>query len=152
LIIDRPVHKGTKFTVAYFSNTSTDTNANQDARFNFRPAIALPRNYLILSSTDGLARDLIDAVNKEAQQTTQSKTQDHTLAELNGQALASILQANYGAMVRQNMVEKGNTEAEAKSSTDMLITLAQFVDSIKLSIGTDQTLTQAGLELQFNLD
>jgi hypothetical protein len=152
LIIDRPVHKGTKFTVAYFSNTASDTDANQDARFNFRPAIAMPHNYLILSSTDGLARDLIDAVNNEAQQATQSKTQNHTLAELNGRTLASILQANYDAMVRQNMVEKGNTEAEAKSSTDMLITLAQFVDSIKLSIGTDQTLTQAGLELQFNLD
>ncbi len=152
LIIDRPVHHGTKFTVAYFSNTAVDTDANQDARFNFRPAIAMPHNYLILSSTDGLARDLIDAVNHEAQQTTPPKTQNHTVAELNGRSLASILQANYGAMVRQNMVEKGNTEAEAKSSTDMLITLAQFVDSITLNIGTEQTLTQAGLELQFNLD
>ncbi|NQV33178.1 MAG: hypothetical protein HQ515_10820, partial [Phycisphaeraceae bacterium] len=80
------------------------------------------------------------------------ETQNHTLAELNGQALASILQANYRTMVRQNMVEKGNSEKEAESSTDILITLAQFVESLKLNIGTHQALTQAGLELKFNLD
>ncbi|NQV34413.1 MAG: DUF3352 domain-containing protein, partial [Phycisphaeraceae bacterium] len=95
LIIDRPIHNGTKFTVAYFSNASADNDANQDARFNFRPAIAMPHNYLILTSTDGLACDLIDAVNNEVQKSNQPETQNHTLAELNGQALASILQANY---------------------------------------------------------
>ncbi|MCP4452188.1 MAG: hypothetical protein GY809_12050 [Planctomycetes bacterium] len=152
LIIDRPIHNGTKFTVAYFSNTAADHDANQDARFNFRPAIAMPHNYLILTSTDGLACDLIDAVNREVQQPTQSKIPDHTLLQLNGQTLASILQANYRAMVRQNMVEKGNTEEEAKSATDLLITLAQFVESIRLNIGEHETLTQAGLELKFNLD
>ena len=152
LIIDRPIHKGTKFTVAYFSNAAADADANQDARLNWRPALALPHNYLILSSTDGLARDLIDAVNSEAQQSTPPKTQSHTLAELHGEALASILQANYRAMVRQNMVEKGNSEQEAEHSIDLLLTLAEFVESVKLSIGTHQGLTQAGLELKFNLD
>ncbi len=152
LIIDRPIHNGTKFTVAYFSNAAADHDANQDARFNFRPAIAMPHNYLILTSTDGLACDLIDAVNREVQQPTQSKIQDHTLLQLNGQTLASILKANYRAMVRQNMVEKGHTEEEAKSSTDLLITLAQFVESVRLNIGAHEALTQAGLELKFNLD
>ena len=152
LIIDRPIHDGTKFTVAYFSNAAADQDSNPDARFNFRPALAMPHDYLILTSTDGLARDLIDAVTKEVGQSTQPKTPNHTLAELDGQTLASILQSNYKAMVRQNMVDKGNTEEEAQNSTDLLITLAQFVESIRLQVGTHQALTQAGLELKFNLE
>ncbi|MCF7976200.1 MAG: hypothetical protein K9N55_20440 [Phycisphaerae bacterium] len=152
LIIDRPVHNDTKFTMAYFSTATVDKDTNLPTRFNIRPAIALPHNYLILSSTDGLARDLIDAVTREAQQAVQPANQDHTLAELNGQALTAILRANVRAMVTQNMVEKGNTEEEAKNSIDLLITLAQFVDSVKLSIGTHQSLTRAELALKFNLD
>jgi hypothetical protein len=152
LIIDRPVHNGTQFTMAYFSNTANGDVTNLPTRFNIRPAIALPSNYLILSSTDGLARDLIDAVTREAQQSVQSETGDHTLAELNGQALCDILRANYQAMVSQNMVEKGNTKEEAENSIDLFITLAQFVESIRLSLGTHESLTRASLALRFNLD
>ncbi len=151
LIIDRPMHNKTKFTVGYFSMAGADDSAHLHTRFNFRPALALPHNYLILSSTDALARDLIDAVNREKNGSAQTDTSDHTSVELNGQSLSAILRANIKALVRNNMVDKGVSEQEAKTSMNTLITVAQLIDRIKLSLGTHQSLTRAGLELGLKL-
>ena len=65
LIIDRPTHGDTRFTVAYFSATAEKDRKNLDARFNFRPALAQCGDYLIMSSAEGLTRDLIDALRRK---------------------------------------------------------------------------------------
>ncbi|MHC4462651.1 MAG: hypothetical protein ACYS30_14640, partial [Planctomycetota bacterium] len=106
LIIDRPFQGKTKFTVAYFSTTGIDDKTNLDQRFNFRPALAMPGEYLILSSTDGLARDLIDALNREMEHATKSFAGTHSLVELEGGQLASILKSNRKTLVQGNMVGK----------------------------------------------
>lgn len=151
LIIDRPEHGGTKLTLAYFSRAGIEETENLHARFNFRPSLALPHDYLILSSTDHLARDLITAVNQESQAATGPLAGRHSLACLDGVQLGSILKANYQTLVRQNMVKEGKTAAEAEAAIDVLIALAEFVKYVDLSMGTDSAQTQARLELQLNL-
>jgi hypothetical protein len=151
LIIDRPVHNSTKFTAAYFSTAGLEETTNLHTRFNFRPSLALPADYLILSSSDGLARDLIDAVIQEALQTAKPLGGMHTIAELDGKQLASILQANFKSMVRQNMVSKGNTQESAEATISLFIAVANLADRVKLSIGTEKELTRAKLELGLNL-
>jgi len=67
LIIDRPVHKGTKFTTAYFAPAAED-EVEKNAlpiRYNFKPALAFVGPWLILSSTERLTRDLLDALKGE---------------------------------------------------------------------------------------
>ena len=49
------------------------------------------------------------------------------------------------------MVDKGSTREEAESGIDLLITAIQFVDRLKLSVGTQKDLTRADLELKLNL-
>jgi len=151
LIIDRPLHQGTKLTLAYFSRAGIEETQNLHSRFNFRPSLALPQDYLILSSTDGLARDLITAVSNETQASTQPLAGAHSLARLDGAPLASILKANYQTLVRQNMVKDGKTAAEAEATIDLFISLAEFVRSVDLSIGTEGGHTEARLALQLNL-
>lgn len=150
LIIDRPIHAETKFAVAYFSTSGIDDKTNLDQRFNLRPALAMPGEYLILSSTDGLARDLIDALNREMEHKVKPFAKTHSLVEIDTGQLASILQANRDTLVRGDMVKKGNTQEESETGIDMLITLVKFVDSVKLSIGTHEGLTQARLEMKLN--
>ena len=58
LIIDRLIHNNTKFSMAYFSTTDVEDKTNLDTRFNIRPSFAMPGDYLILSSAEGLARDM----------------------------------------------------------------------------------------------
>ncbi len=151
LIIDRPLQGKTKYTVAYFSTSGIEDKTNLDPRFNVRPALAMPGEYLILSSTDGLAKDLIDALHQETEQTPEPLAGTHSLVELEGGQLASILEANRKTLVRGNMVDKGSTQEQAEANIDMFISLAKFLDSAKLDIGVHESLTRAGLEIKLNL-
>jgi hypothetical protein len=151
LIIDRPVHKGTKFSMAYFSTTGIDDKNNLEQRFNIRPALALPGEYLILSSTDDLARDLIDTLNREMQQKVKPISKAHSIVEIDTAQLASILNANRDTLVRSDMVKKGSTQEEAEAGIDLLITLVKLIERAKLSLGTHEGLTQASLEIKLNL-
>lgn len=151
LIIDRPIHNGTKFTMAYFSKAGLDETEKLDTRFNFRPSLAMPEDYLILSSTDTLARDLIDALTLEAKGPRRPLPGIHSMAELDGEQLASILRANYESLVRNNMVEEGNTQEEAEAGIDLLTALASIAKNVNLSIGTRNEFTVARLRLELNL-
>lgn len=151
LIIDRPAHKGTKFTMAYFSTSGLDKKNNLEQRFNIRPALALPGEYLILSSTDDLAQDLIDSLNREMQQKVKPIAKTHSHVEIDTAQLTSILKANRDILVRSDMVKKGSTQEEAEAGIDMLITAVRLVDRTMLSLGTHDGLTQARLEIKLNL-
>ena len=151
LIIDRPIHKETKFTLAYFSTSEIDDKTNLDQRFNYRPAIAMPGDYLILSSTDGLTQDLIDALSREMERTVKPLAETHSLVEIEGGQLASILEANRKTLVQGNMVQKGNTQQQAETTIDMLISLVKFLDRAKLGIGVHEGLPRARLEVKLNL-
>lgn len=151
LIIDRPIHSGTKFTVAYFSTSGIDDKTNLDQRFNLRPALAMPGEYLILSSTDGLAKDLIDSLNREMEQPPKPLAGIHSLVEIEGGQLASILQANHMTLVRGDMVKKGNTQEQSEAGIDLLISLVKFLKSVKLNIGIHEGLTTASLKMKLDL-
>ena len=91
LIIDRPTYKDIKYTVAYFAPPDANDKTKLDTRFNIRPALAMPGQYLILSSTDGLARDLIDTLTREAGQTATPVAQTHSVLEIDGGQAVSAL-------------------------------------------------------------
>ena len=151
LIIDRPIHKDTKLTVAYFSTAEIENKTKLAQRFNIRPSLTMPGDYLVLSSTDSLARDIVDALGREIERTVKPLAETHSLVELEGVQLASILQANRQTLVRGDMVKKGSTQEEAEGGIDLLITLAKFFKSLKLSIGMHEGTTEASLEMKLNL-
>jgi len=151
LIIDRVFHDDVKFTIAYFSSRMVEDRANLDTRFNFRPALAMVDDYLILSSAEGLARDLIDAVKKEVADSVKPLAEGHSLVEIDGVRLASVLGANRENLVRQNMVNEGNTQEEAETQIDILLTLVKHLGQATLDVGTREGRTQASLELKLNV-
>ncbi len=151
LIIDRPIHNDTKLTVAYFSTSEIEDKTELAQRFNIRPSLAMPGDYLVLSSTDSLARDLVDALDREIEQVVKPLAETHSLLEIEGVQLASILQANRQTLVRGDMVKKGSSQEEAESGIDVLITLSKFLESLKLSIGMHEGTTEASLEIKLNL-
>jgi len=151
LIIDRPVHKGTTYSMAYFSTSGIGDKNKLDQRFNIRPALAMPGEYLILSSTDGLTRDLIDTLNREMQHKVKPIAETHSLVEIDTAQLTSILKENRDTLVRNDMVKKGNTQEQAESGIDLLITLVKLVERAKLGLGTHEGLTKARLEIKLNL-
>ena len=151
LLIDRPVHNGTKYTVAAFSPPADKGSTPVDIRFNFRPAIAVAHGHLILSSTDALTEDVMDALGKEAARPGKPTPGAHSTIEIDGVQLASILTANRENMVRGNMVDKGNTREQAEGEIDMLLGIAGYVSRVGLTLGSGKDRSKVSLRIQLNL-
>lgn len=147
LIFDRPVYNGVQYTLARFPNPTADDKRDLDVRLNLRPVLAIVGDFFVLSSTEVLARDLIDALKKEQAGVVQPLAGTHTLVELWGGRLASVLMANRATLVQQNMIEEGRSQPEAERHVDLLITLARVAQQAKLEISNRDGHAQAVLDL-----
>jgi hypothetical protein len=151
LIIDRAVQGETKYTLAYFSAADVNDRTKLPTRYNLRPALAMPGPYVILSSTDALARDIIDALGQDGSQTIAPSARTHSVLEIDGLQTTLAFQANRDTMVRGDMVKKGRSQQEAEAGIDMLITLTKLVDQVKLTIGTQEDMQEARLQMRLRL-
>jgi hypothetical protein len=150
LIIDREIYGDTKYTVAYFSASDLEDRSAIDTRFNLRPTLAMPGEYLILSSTDALAEDLIDSLKQEAAGTVKPVPGRHSLAAIDGRQLASVLGKNREGLIRNNMVEEGNDRAEAENAIDTLLMIVGRVAKVKLEMGSGADHSKATLDVRLN--
>ncbi len=151
LIIDRPKHGDTQFTVARFAAPKVEERTDADTRFNFSPALAMPDGYVILSSTEGLARDLIDAVKKETSETLAGIEQVHSLAEIDGTNLASILKVNREPLIRNNIIEEGNSRDQAEAAIDTLLAVVSHLGQTKFEIRNQPGATEARFVIELKL-
>jgi hypothetical protein len=150
LIIDRDSYEGTRFTLGYFSAKGEKSKTGLPVRYNYRPAIARFDDSLVLSSTDGLAKDIL-AVLKQEKQATPRPQAAGGVVELDGPRLAAVLDVNRKALVQQNMVEKGMTQEQAESQMNDLIALLKYLGQTRLELGNPQGRLEATLELKLNL-
>jgi sarcosine oxidase gamma subunit len=112
----------------------------------------MPGEFLILSSTKKLAQDLIDALQKETEAAVKPLATTHSVIEIDGAQLAAILSANRESLIRNNMLEEGNSRDEAETAINTLLLIAERVGDVKLNMAANQQQSQAGLQLQVNLD
>ncbi len=151
LVIDRATHGDSKYSVAYYRTASIEDKKQAPVQYNFRPALALAGDRLIVSSTDGLVCDLIDAISKETAAHVKPVAGTHTLASLDLVQLGSVLAANREHLVRQNMVEKGNSQSQAEVEIDLLLTVLKHAGQTKLAMGSRDGRAHATLEMKLNL-
>lgn len=148
LILDRPNYADIRYSVAAFSTSGIKDKSALDTRFNFQPSLAVVGSWLVLSSAEALTKDLIDALKQEAASPAEPVAGKNSVLELDGQALAAILQANQEPMVRQNMVEKGNTQQQAEAEIGTLIFLLRQLGQASLEVGMHEGQTRATLKLR----
>ena len=151
LLIDRPVHNGNKYTVAAFSPPTKKDKTAVDQRYNFRPALATASGHVILSSTDALAEDLMDALAKERAGSVKPLAATHSLIEIDGKQLASILTANRETMVRGNMVDKGNTRKQAETEHDTIVAVIKHVARTTVKFDAEKNRSKISLHFQLAL-
>jgi hypothetical protein len=111
----------------------------------------MPNGYVVISSTEGLARDLIDALKEEAAGNVQPSAGMHSLLTLDGNRLASILSANRENMIQQDMVEKGKTHEQAAAEWGVLLKIAEAIRQVSLSMGCRDGQTHAKVEVAAEL-
>jgi len=151
LIIDREIHSDVKFTIAAFSAAGEEDKTALDMRFNFQPTLAMPEDYLVISSTSELAKDLIDALKDEKASGTKPLPGVHSLMELDATQLASILKANWEALVRNNMVEEGNTREKAEADLGAIMMVMNYVGNFRVMSGVSQGQSRTRLQLELDL-
>jgi hypothetical protein len=153
LILDRAQHRGTPISVARFSAKDVADRQHLDPRFNLRPTLAIAGDRAILSSTDGLARDLMDAFAPgpaaPASAPAVPVTRGHTRLGLAGKELAAALTTGRAAMVRDNMLKEGHSQPEAEVAVDTLIELVGWVDRVTLCAGGEPNPALAELRMSF---
>jgi hypothetical protein len=147
LIIDRPMYGDVKYTVAAFAPPSKPSESPVGMHVNFQPVLAMPKGYLIISSAEGLARDLIDALKEEAAGNVQPLAGMHSLLTVDGSRVASLLNANRENLILQSMVEKGNTREKAAADLDMGLKIGGAIRQVSLSMGNRDGQTRAKLEI-----
>ncbi len=151
LIIDRQTHGDVRYSLAYFASASEKDKTALDARFNLRPALAAAGDYLILSSTDGLAKDLIDAIKKQTADQAKAMAGVHSAVQFNAVQLASVIDANHKTLARQNMVEKGATQEQADAEVTLWATLLKHLGQVRLMVGDREGQPRASLKVELNL-
>ena len=162
VLLDREDYGGVRFTYGAFSVRGEKDRAHLPARFNFRPAIVRDGPYIILSSTDGLAKDLIDAVNHEDARTRgksgardpagkssarnpAGKSGAHTVVEVNSPAeIAALLKVNRAAMIRQSVLSSGKKPEQAALEFDSNTAWLGKLDHARLTISATVQGQQTG--------
>ena len=148
MIMDRDVYGDVRYSLAYFAVGPNENKAQLPIRYNFRPTLAKLNDYVILSSTDALAKDLIDALKKEAAKPLASVS---SLVELSGPQVAAVFQANRTTMAADNMVKKGISQEEAERELDVAIGLMKLVDLARLSLAHKADGSELELALKLRL-
>jgi hypothetical protein len=111
--------------------------------FNFSPSLAFAGNLMVLSSTKGLARELIEAAGKSR---AASPEPVNTRLTLDAAALRRVLADNKENLVAQNMVDQGRSKEEAEGAIGMLL------DSVGALRGASLTLAPRGGTLALELE
>jgi len=149
LIFDKSVRRGVPFTYCYFSAHGEKDRGHLPARFNLRPALARFGPYLILSSTDALAKDVIDALSREEGRAPPAPAGAHTLLEItDGSGIAALLNANRSALVRQSVVGSGASPQQAEAQLGLNMVLLQHLDRVRFSVSATPDGHRAEAELQ----
>lgn len=107
-------------------------------QFNFSPTLAFRDQWMILSSTTGLARELI-AVDLNPQEALLS----NTAVQIEGEAIVELLEENRQQIIAGNMISKGHTAEEAERELAGLLTWLRLVDQLTLDyrVGSQASLS-----------
>jgi hypothetical protein len=151
LIIDSATHNGTTYTTSFFSVADEENKDAVDIRFNFRPALAIAGDRLIMSSSDPLVRDLIDALKQERDQGVAPITGQHSMAMVKSGPLASLLEANREALIRQNMVKDGKTREQAEQEVAGMLLVLKHVTDLRIEAGTQADRSNMTVKIKYEL-
>jgi hypothetical protein len=122
-----------------------------DTRYNFSPASAQVGHFFILSSSVGLARDLIKQLKPTVGAPAAPTEGTETLAiDADGVELAKLLELNRARLVTRNMLNKGETKESAERQVELVLALLRYLHHGRLTIQDDPAATR--VEVRFQLE
>ena len=111
-------------------------------RHNFSPSAVQVGDHFVISSSKGLARELVKALKAPA-----GKPEDATLvAEADGPTLATLIDLNKTRMAMQNMLDKGNDRRKAEDEIALIAALLRYLGHGRGTVQDAPDATRVGLE------
>ncbi len=115
--------------------------------YNFTPSLGLVGDKFILSSTRGLAMDLVEGAGKAAEPPS-SASRPNTSAAINLRILHDILKDNRAQLISQNMLEKGHDKPQAEREVKLLLAALTWLHQATLQLHADASSLKLELAVQ----
>jgi hypothetical protein len=117
-------------------------------QYNFSPCLLILGDYMVLSSTEKLARELVEPLQKEAQSSKEllaikpDSPVRNTYLQLTGKGISEALQQNREQIIANNMLEKGHSREEAEAEFNVLTQILKMVTklTVELDVGKEANL------------
>jgi hypothetical protein len=115
-------------------------------QFNFSPCLAFMDDWMVLSSTQPLARQLTSLPQPTEKPNAASAIQKgpqrtNTALEIDLHQLNRVLEDNRRQLVSQNVLEKGHTRQEAEKEIGMLLSIVGLLERTWLSLAFEKQVT-----------
>jgi len=129
LILREEEYKDCEIVSYFFSETRKVEGDPDNVRFNFSPSYVTVGDYFVMSSTQELARDLVDALKAEKKQPF-SKTTMQT--QLFASGLGDLIRANEDATLTQLILGQALQPKTAKAELQAIIRLIESLGTLRV--------------------
>lgn len=143
LELDMPKTDGFELVTARFLPRAGEEHSREATlQFNFSPSVAFAGSRFILSSSEGLARQLAAAE-------TTTTAPANTTMQLHVPVLQQVLRANESHLIAKNMLEEGHSREEAQQQIDLFLRALGVLRDASIELTTDNG--HIGLDLKLRL-
>ena len=148
-IFDRRRQNDVDFAVARFGKPGAEERKELPVRFNFSPSLAIVGEFAVLSSAEGLTRDLIDVL-KRSTSGEKPLAATNAVVEVDGAQLTAVLSANRQSIAAANMIKNGESLEEALGKFDALLTALGHAEraALRMTARDDRPVITLELKLK----
>ncbi len=137
LLLDIEKHNGANvYTSKYSVDPETTKKDAAEEHYNFSPTMAVYKDWIIVSSTNQLAKQLVDEAKKSSDELIKSNTRIQLDAKIGHQMLVD----NREQLIANNQIEKGHSRTAAANEIDWLLAALKYVKGADIDLSfTDDT-------------
>jgi hypothetical protein len=131
------------YTARFVREVDRKDNAELPVQFNFSPCLAFVDDFVVLSSTVALTKQLAVQLKSGTEEIASpvQATAKNTILNVQASALREALEANRKLMVSQNMVENGHSKSEAETEVGLLLAVLKMLDQMNVDLSFDNKAT-----------
>lgn len=131
------------YTSRFVPEVDRKDNAELPIQFNFNPCLAFVDDFVVLSSTVALSKQLAGQLKSSSGESASPapSTSKNTILNVQASALREALEANRKLMVSQNMVENGHSKSEAETEVGLLLAVLKMLDQMNVDLSFDDKAT-----------
>ncbi|HMO12925.1 MAG TPA: hypothetical protein PKD64_03860 [Pirellulaceae bacterium] len=113
--------------------------------FNFSPTLAFQDDYMIISSTEQLAREI--ALKTKELDIEADSSESNTTISVNVPEVVRLLRLNHAALVANQMLEQGVDRKSAESQVNLILEVLEFARAVNLDFRVDSKSLLLKIEL-----